>query len=198
MEGFLIKYGLWAIFFGSVFEGDIVVPTAGAMAAFGYFHPVTAGLVCIAGIFAGDCFWYWAGRLFGDRLEGTKFYKRAKPKAEKFADKFGLKQIVLARFVWGVRIASMALWGFKKLNFATFAAIDLAASALFGAALTALGYFFSYSLRRLVTDFKWIEFALGLAFIAAVIVFFVVRRRKKKKPKVQGPKSEAKSKPARS
>jgi membrane protein DedA with SNARE-associated domain len=188
MEGFLIKYGLWAIFLASMFEGDIVVPTAGAMAAFGYFHPVTAGLVCIAGIFAGDCFWYWAGRLFGERLEGTKFYKRAKPKAEKFAEKFGLKQIVLARFVWGVRIASMALWGFKRLNFATFAAIDLAASALFGAALTALGYFFSYSLRRLVTDFKWIEFVLGLAFIAAVVIFFVVRRRKKSK--VQSPKSK--------
>jgi membrane-associated protein len=179
MESFLINYGLVAVFFASMFEGDITVPTAGALAAFGYLNPYAAGAVCIAGIFAGDCFWYWAGRLFGDRLEGTKFYKRAKPRAERFADKFGLKQIVLARFVWGVRIASMALWGFKRLNFATFAAIDLAASALFGAVLTALGYFFSYSLRCLVTDFKWIEFALGLAFIAAVVIFFVIRRRKK-------------------
>ena len=188
MEGFLIKYGLAAIFFGSMFEGDIIEPTAGAMAAFGYFHPVTAGAVCIAGIFAGDCFWYWAGRLFGDRLEGTRFYQRNKPRAERFAGKFGLKQIVLARFIWGLRIASMALWGFKRLNFATFAAIDLAASALFGAALTALGYFFSYSLRRLVTDFKWIEFALGLGFIAAVVIFFVIRRWKKSK--AQGSKSQ--------
>lgn len=187
MEGFLIRYGLIAVFFGSMIESDVTAPTAGALAAFGYLDPFTAGLVCILGIFAGDCGWYWLGRLFGDRLEGTRFYKKAKPKAEKFADKFGIKQIVLARFIWGVRIASMAFWGFKRLNFLTFAAVDLLGCILFGAALTAIGYFFSHGLRRLVTDFQWIELALGLAFIGAVVVFFFLRR---KRSKVQGPKSK--------
>lgn len=181
MEGFLIKYGLIAVFLGSMIESDVTAPTAGALAAFGYLDPFAAGLVCILGIFAGDCTWYWLGRLFGDRLEGTRFYKKAKPKAEKFAEKFGIKQIILARFIWGARIASMALWGFKRLNFATFAAVDLLGCILFGGALTAIGYFFSHGLRRLISDFQWIEVGLGVLFIGVVVVIFFVRRKRKSK-----------------
>jgi len=180
MEHFLITYGLWAVFFGSMFEGDIIVPTAGAFAAFGYLDPLATGLVAILGIFAGDCFWYWIGRIFGERLEGTRFYKKAKPRAERFADRFGAKQIILARFIWGVRMASMMLWGFKKLNFAKFAAVDLLGCALFGGTLTVLGYVFSRSIRSLITNFQWLEVLLGAAFIAVVIAFFLIRRRRKR------------------
>lgn len=179
MEQFLIRYGLIAVFFGSMIESDITVPTAGALSAFGYFSPITAAAVCIFGVFTGDCMWYWLGRLFGPRLEHTNLYRKAMPKAEKFADKFGLKQIILARFIWGVRIATMVFWGLKRLNFLKFAAIDLAGCILFGSALIALGYFFSYSLRRLLEDFRYIELGLAAAFILAFIIFLIYRRHRR-------------------
>lgn len=176
MEGFLIKYGLIAVFFGAMFEGDLVVPTAGALSSFGYFEPVTATLVCIFGMFAGDCLWYFLGRTFGERISGTKFYKRAMPKAEKFADKMGIWQIAAARFIWGARIATMIFWGFKRLNFLVFAAIDLAACSIFTVILLSLGYFFSRGLKRLVGDVEQFQFfALG-GIVVIMAVFILVRR----------------------
>lgn len=179
MEQFLIRYGLIAVFFGSMLESDITVPTAGALSAFGYWPPLVTATVCILGVFAGDCMWYWLGRLFGPRLEGTGFYKKAMPKAEKFAEKFGLKQIIFARFIWGVRIATMVFWGVKRLNFFKFAAVDLAGCIIFGAALTTLGYVFSHSLRSLLDDFRYIELGLAAAFILAFIIFLIYRRHRR-------------------
>ena len=176
MQGFLIRYGLAAMFIGAMFEGDLVVPTAGALSSFGYHSPVAVTLVCISGMFAGDCLWYWLGRLFGKRLSGTRLYKKAMPKAEKLAMRMGVWQIAAARFVWGARIATMIFWGFKRLNFAVFAAIDLLAVTVFTTALVALGYYFSRGLRRLIGDVEQFQFiALG-AIVLIMAVFVVIRR----------------------
>jgi membrane protein DedA with SNARE-associated domain len=176
MQGFLIKYGLIAVFLGAMFEGDIVVPTAGALASFGYHSPVVITLVCISGMFAGDCMWYWLGRIFGKRLSGTKLYKKAMPKAEKLADKMGVWQIAAARFIWGARVATMIFWGFKRLNFAVFAAIDLLAVTVFTTALVTLGYYFSRGLRRLVGDVEQFQY-IALGAIAVIMVVFILARR---------------------
>lgn len=175
MQGFFIKYGIFAVFLGAMFEGDLVIPTAGAMASFGYFDPLVVGIVCITGMFAGDCVWYWAGRKFGERLSGTKFYKRAMPKAEKFAEKMGVWQIAAARLIWGTRIATMVFWGFKRLNFWVFAGIDLAACTVFASALVALGYFFSRGLKRLVGDVEQFQF-IALGAIVVIIAASIAAR----------------------
>jgi len=98
------------------------------------------------------------------------------PKAEKLAMRMGVWQIAAARFVWGARIATMIFWGFKRLNFAVFAAIDLLAVTVFTTALVALGYYFSRGLRRLIGDVEQFQFiALG-AIVLIMAVFVVIRR----------------------
>ena len=181
MQAFFIKYGLIAVFVGAMFEGDLVIPTAGAMASFGYYSVFTVGIVCIVGMFAGDCFWYWLGRLFGERLSGTRLYKRAMPKAEKFASKMGVWQIAAARFIWGIRMATMVFWGFKRLNFWVFAGIDLLACAVFGTILTALGYYFSRGLKHIVGEVEQFQFIAFGAVLVIAILLIVGRRLYKSK-----------------
>lgn len=184
MEGFLIKYGLIAVFVGAMFEGDLVIPTAGALASFGWFAPVTVTLVCIAGMFLADCLWYWLGRLFGERLSGTRVYKRMVPKAEKFAGRIGVWQIAVARFVWGIRIVTMMFWGFKRLNFLVFAGIDLLACTVFASALVALGFFFSRALKQVVGDVESFQLIVLGGLVAMGVVLILIRRRQSASSKV--------------
>ncbi len=110
MEQFLIRYGLWAVLFGSTVEADAMPVMAGVVAHLGYFNVAAAGAAAIGGMFLGDCVWYWLGRRFGQRIEKTAFYRKHSPKAEKYIGKFSVWQILAARLVFGTRNATMTFW----------------------------------------------------------------------------------------
>lgn len=180
MEQFLIRFGLWAVFFGSMIEADAMPVLSGAVAHLGYFGFAGAMAASVGGIFAGDCLWYWLGRGFGHRIEKTKFYRKHLPKAEKFIGKIGVWQILAARVVYGTRNATMLFWGVKKLNFATFAAIDFLGCLVWGTLLTALGYFLSFGVGKIIGDIKRIEIGLLVIIILAVSVIVLIKFLKNK------------------
>lgn len=107
MENFLIKYGLFAVFFGSTIEGDVMPVMSGVVAHLGYFGFAGAVAANVGGMFLGDCVRYWLGRAFGSRIEKSEFYRRYLPKAERFIDKFGAWQILAARVIYGTRTVTM-------------------------------------------------------------------------------------------
>ena len=117
MENFHIKYGLYAVFFGSMVEEDVMPVMSGAVAHLGYFGFAVALTASIGGMFAGDCVWYWLGRKFGSRFEKSAFYRKHLPKTEKFIGKIGVWQILTARIIYGTRNATMQFWGIRKLAF---------------------------------------------------------------------------------
>lgn len=90
MENFLIKHGLWAMFFSSMVEADAMPILSGATSHFGYFGFSLALLASVGGMFAGDCVWYCIGRIFGNRIKQTKFFKKRFPQVEKFIDRVGV------------------------------------------------------------------------------------------------------------
>jgi len=60
------------------------------------------------GGFVGDTAWYALGRLNSAAVRRSQLYLRAAPLIERLVARVGEREIVLSRFVYGTRIASMS------------------------------------------------------------------------------------------
>jgi membrane protein DedA with SNARE-associated domain len=186
MEQFLIRYGLIAVFAGSAVEADVIPILSGVVAHLGYFGFFGALAATVSGRFLGDCVWYWLGRGFGKRIEKPAFYCRQLPKAERVFGKMGVWQILVARVLYGLRNATMLFLGLKKLNFAKFAAINFVGCLVWGAFLTSLGYFLSFSANSIIGDVNGVEIGLLIFVVIGAPSILLIKYLNSKKVRVPG------------
>ena len=110
MEDLLVRYGLPAIFFGAVIDGDIALLVAGVVTHLGMLALLPVLVVGAFGLFVSDILWFLVGRYAGPRLRETALYRRAERGVERIAGRAGPWQIVVARVVYGTRVATMLFW----------------------------------------------------------------------------------------
>jgi len=181
MEELIVRYGLAMVFLGTAVEGDVTMMLAGVTAHLGLFRASTAMLVGALGGFAGDVFFYGLGRWHASTIRGTPLYRRAQPAIERFSARFGPLEIIVARFIYGTRVASMVFWGVQRLPLWRYLLIDALGCALWAAVLGALGYTLSGSAVLLVGRVKRVRLWLLVAFLgcaALVLVYREVLRRR--------------------
>jgi membrane protein DedA with SNARE-associated domain len=181
VEELVRRYGLWAVFFGTAVEGDLGLILGGVAAHLGLMHPLAVGIAGALGGFAGDSAWFAVGRRSARELRESAVYRRVGPTIERLVARFGPAQILLARPVWGTRVASMLFWGTQRLAPARFAALDLPASSIWAVLLVSLGYFSSLSVEALLGKVRhveeWLAGAVVVALAIAIARRLVVARR---------------------
>ena len=180
MEDFLARYGLLAVFAAAAFEGDMSVVLAGVLADLGFFSLPRAVEAAWLGGFIGDTAWYALGRLNSAAVRRSRPYQRVAPLIERLAMRLGEREIVLSRFVYGTRIASMFFWGVQRLPYARFVAFDLVGCLLSAIALAGLGFGLSTSAVAVVGQVKRAElWLLGLLLVSlpVLVAFRHVARR---------------------
>ena len=101
-------------------------------------------LLSIAAI-GGNACGYWIGYKAGPSLFHRPESKLLKPeyieKTHEFFDKYGVRAIVLARFVPVVRTFITAMAGVGRMPFRTFITFSALGGVIWAAGLTILGYF---------------------------------------------------------
>ena len=157
VEQFLVRHGYLAVVVGAMIEGDLTMITAGVVAHMGYLRLVPALQAAWLGSFLGDLVWYGAGRWRARHVRETTLFRRAAPLIARLVARLGPAQILLARFVWGTRIATMFFWGVHELGLARFAAIDALGCALGVTAFGLLGYALSESALTLFGRIRRVE-----------------------------------------
>ncbi len=175
MEALLIRYGLAAVFIGSAVEGDVVFILAGVVAHLGLLDLPTVIVAGALGTFGADNFWYWLGRSSGARIRGSRAYRRAEPLADHLAGRFGPWELVVARLVFGARIASAIFWGVRGLSVGRFMLIDLIGCLAWASAITSLGWLLSHSAMLLIGEVKRIEIWLLGALLVGVAISVIFR-----------------------
>lgn len=145
----LIAFTVFAesgLLFGFFFPGDTLLLAAGVLAAAGEFNiAILVATIMISAILGG---WvgYWIGLKSGPKLftknDGIIFRKEYIEKSEKFYEKHGGKTIILARFIPIVRTFAPVVAGIGKMNQAKFMFYNVIGSAIWGAGVTLLGYYF--------------------------------------------------------
>ncbi len=143
--------GLFAIVFaesgllvGFFLPGDSLLFTAGLLASQGKLNLPVILVGCFVAAVAGD----QAGYLFGKRV-GPALFKRPESrffkhenveKAQAYFDKYGVKTIVLARFVPVVRTFAPIVAGVGSMEYRTFLRFNVLGGFLWGVGVTLLGY----------------------------------------------------------
>jgi membrane-associated protein len=195
----LEQYGTWTyiILFVIIFietglvvmpflPGDSLLFVAGSFAALGDFNIFyLIGLLVLAAVL-GDNTNYWIGKYFGDYAIKWKF--RGKPlvnpkyveKTEKFYEKYGVKTIILARFVPIVRTFAPFIAGVGEMKYSRFLPYDILGGVLWVGIATLAGYWFG-GMEVVKNNFELV--VVGIIFISVLpILFEVLKNKMRSKP----------------
>lgn len=176
MQELIARCGLLVVFIGAALEGDGVMVLTGVAAHLRLLGLPTAIAAGTLGAFVSDCVWYVVGRREAAAARQTRAYRRLGPTVLHLADRFGAREIVAARFVFGTRVVSMLYWGTQGLPFGRFAMLDLIGCSLWATTLATLGFAFSGSAEVLLGKVRRVETWLLVAAVASVSVAVLVRR----------------------
>ena len=174
LEQLLIRFGVPAVFAGAAIEGDFVLILSGVVAHLGYFPLPVAIAAGALGSLAGDCAWYGFGRVRGSRFRAGGLYRRVGPRIERLARRLGAAQLLVTRFIYGTKSASMLFWGLHGLPFRRFLLYD-AAGCLLGAGLfVGLGYLVSGSAAALIGRVRRVELWLLGALVVGIVLVLAI------------------------
>src|SRR5262249_55774895 len=120
VEALITRFGLLAVFLGTAVEGDLALILGGVAAHMGLMDPLLVGVAGTFGGLFGDAVWSLVGRSNADAFRQSRVYRRVGPTIERLVERFGAWQILLARPVYGTRVASMLFWGTQRLPPARF------------------------------------------------------------------------------
>lgn len=190
----LENYGTWtyAILFLIIFietgivimpflPGDSLLFIAGSFAALGHFNIVYLIALLIIAAILGDNTNYWIGKFVGDKAILWKF--RGKPivnpkyieKTEKFYDKYGVKTIILARFVPIVRTFAPFVAGVGEMKYRRFLSYDILGGILWVSIATLAGYWFG-GMEVVKDNFELV--IVGIIFISILPIIIEIAKNK--------------------
>ena len=172
-------YGLYAVFFLAMIEGDITLLLAGVLAHSAFFGDYSFARVLLWGTLGGcasDNLAYAAGRGFGKTVRGFRFYRAAKPRIERLTNRFGALSIFVSKYVYGLRWASCIFYGVGRVRYLRFLALSAGSCFLWVFILSGVGYFFSSAVIGLIGDFRHVGKFLLVIVIVGVVGVYLIKR----------------------
>lgn len=161
--------------------GTESIISAAAFARAGDGTLVVAVLAAIPGLMKFDALYWWAGRLWGERLimilPGSQRVARHLPRVQRAGRRFTWPAVVVSSFLPIPRAIIYAMAGWAGMRLTTFLILDLAGALLWAGLLGGLGYALGHPAvlaATAISRYSW-WFTIG---IAALSVFFVVRSQR--------------------
>jgi membrane-associated protein len=157
--GGYVYFGLWFVVFaetglavGFFLPGDSLLVVSGLFAAAGKLNVALVLLAFFLGSVIGDSTGYWTGRWMGHTLftrESSWIFKPSRvQKAHEFFEKYGVKTVILARFVPIVRTFAPLVVGAAEMPYSRFLPFSVAGGALWICTMVLAGYFLGGVIER--------------------------------------------------
>ena len=166
--------------------GDSLLFTAGLFARMGYMDMSILVFLLFSAAVIGDNSNYWIGRTLGVSITRLKFRnndlikKEYLDKTHLFYEKYGVKTIIMARFVPIVRTFAPFVAGIAEMKFRKFLPFDILGGGIWILSLTFSGYFLG--------EIEWIR--KNIELVAILIIFIsilpiLIELLRKKSPKAE-------------
>jgi membrane-associated protein len=172
-------YGLYAVFFLVLVEGDITLLLAGVLAHSSFFgeHSFLWVLLCgtLGGV-ASDNLAYGLGRVFSNTVRDFRFYRSAQARMERLTNRFGTLSIFVSKYIYGLRWASCTFYGVARMRYGRFLILSGASCLVWVSILSGVGYFFSSAVMGLIGDFRHVGKFLLVIVVAGVLGFYLIKR----------------------
>jgi membrane protein DedA with SNARE-associated domain/rhodanese-related sulfurtransferase len=158
---FLMRHGL-PLVFGAVLIEQLGVPipavplllAVGALSATGNFSLVMGIFVTVIACLIADASWFYLGRYRGNQVLGFLCRIALEPdscvrRAQNVFTRYGLRGIVVAKFVPGMSTVAPPLAGMAGIHAVRFLAVDAVGALLYGSIFLGLGYAFSRQIDQI-------------------------------------------------
>ena len=150
--GGYVYLGLWFVIFaetglavGFFLPGDSLLVVSGLFAAANKLNVWLVMLAFFLGSVIGDSTGYWTGRVMGKTLfnrESSRIFKPSRvEKAHAFFEKYGVKTVILARFVPIVRTFAPLVVGAAEMPYSRFLPFSVVGGLLWILSMVLAGYF---------------------------------------------------------
>lgn len=157
--GVYVYFGLWFVIFaetglavGFFLPGDSLLVVSGLFAAAGKLNVWLVMLAFFLGSVIGDSTGYWTGRWMGKTLfnrESSWIFKPSRvEKAHAFFEKYGVKTVILARFVPIVRTFAPLVVGAAAMPYSRFLPFSIIGGLLWITSMVLAGYFLGGVIER--------------------------------------------------
>ena len=203
--GGYVYFGLWFVIFaetglavGFFLPGDSMLVVSGLFAAANKLNVWLTMLAFFLGSVIGDNTGYWTGRFMGKTLfqrESSWIFKPSRvEKAHAFFEKYGVKTVILARFVPIVRTFAPLVVGAADMPYSKFLPFSIIGGLLWIPSMVLAGYFLGGVIERALNikleDHieKVVIVVVALSLLPPLIEF--LRHRYGKKTAPVAPESE--------
>ena len=157
--GGYVYLGLWFVIFaetglavGFFLPGDSLLVVSGLFAAASKLNVWLVMLAFFLGSVIGDSTGYWTGRMMGKTLfnrESSRIFKPSRvEKAHTFFEKYGVKTVILARFVPIVRTFAPLVVGAAEMPYSRFLPFSIIGGLLWISTMVLAGYFLGGVIER--------------------------------------------------
>ncbi len=158
------------IFIGLIFEGEIIVISAGILAHLGALDIFTALLFIWGGGVVKMLAGYHLGYLLQKKYNHNRFFRYLEHKVSHIMPHFREKpfwSIFISKFIMGANCIVIIFSGYERIPFRTYLKAELISTAIWAPVMLCLGYFFSHtalSITREIGKFTLIVAGLTIGF----------------------------------
>jgi membrane-associated protein len=157
--GGYVYIGLWFVIFaetglavGFFLPGDSLLVVSGLFAAASKLNVWLVMLAFFLGSVIGDNTGYWTGRAMGKTLfnrESSRIFKPSRvEKAHAFFEKYGVKTVILARFIPIVRTFAPMVVGAAEMPYSRYLPFSIIGGLLWISSMVLAGYFLGGVIER--------------------------------------------------
>ncbi|MFA6258667.1 MAG: VTT domain-containing protein [Candidatus Paceibacterota bacterium] len=161
------------IFFGLIFEGEVVVITTGVLANLGALDFGTALIFVLAGGMAKTLGCYYLGTLIYRKYSKCKFINYLEKRVMYFMPRFKQKpfwSIFISKFISGINYIVLIFAGYTKVSLKTYLKAEILSTIFWAPLLLSLGFFFSQTALEWSKEIS--KFSLVIFFFVVAFIFF--------------------------
>jgi membrane-associated protein len=169
------------LFFGFFFPGDSLLVAAGIFASQGHINIFGLVFGSMIAAILGDSIGYAFGRRVGPRIfsreDSIFFHKKHIGRAQAFYEKYGVKTIILARFVPIVRTFAPIVAGVGKMEYKTFIAYNVIGGIFWAGLMTLAGFFLGKTFPGIGS---YVHYIIAAIIILSIVPIIIEWRKAKK------------------
>ena len=173
------RYGLLAVFGGTLLEGEGILIVAATLSAQGVLDPVRVWLTASTGAWLGHMFWFTTGRAIrGRRLAlGSVAFRARGAQVKRLIEARPVTAILLLQYLYGLRLVGAVAFGLTEFSLLRFVLYQIVNCLVWAGLIGGVAYL----LGGLVTEifhgwFKWIWMAAS-AILVVLLLRFVGHRQ---------------------
>ena len=165
---FVRDWGYFAVTIGSLFEGEIILITASALAAMGYMDIYKVFAVSLGTTIFADQFLFFLGYKLGTNwlIKRVPRLSAIRDKAFKLLHKMDRLFIISFRFIYGIRTISPLIIGSAKINPKRFIIYNI----ISGFCWAGTGCFIGYVGADVIMDGKFDTMPAMIAISALILI----------------------------